>query len=288
MKGIVLAGGTGSRLSPLTLAFSKQLLPIYNKPLIFYPISTLMAAGIREIAIIATPKDIPLFKSMIGDGSRLGMSITYLPQNKPNGIAEAFIIAEDFISKQSTALILGDNLFYGVGLGRHLQEYQDLIGARIFGYQVKDPTQYGIVEIGDRGEIKSIEEKPIQPKSRIAVTGLYFYDQQVSELAKTLTPSSRGELEITDLNNLYLQNSNIEVSILTRGVAWLDTGDFQNLHNAATFVRTLEERQGMQIACLEEISWRNNWISDRMCVFVFDCCRSSFVIHLFESQEEAE
>jgi glucose-1-phosphate thymidylyltransferase len=262
MKGIVLAGGTGSRLSPLTLAFSKQLLPIYNKPLIFYPISTLMAAGIREIAIIATPKDIPLFKSMIGDGSRLGMSITYLPQNKPNGIAEAFIIAEDFISKQSTALILGDNLFYGVGLGRHLQEYQDLIGARIFGYQVKDPTQYGIVEIGDRGEIKSIEEKPIQPKSRIAVTGLYFYDQQVSELAKTLTPSSRGELEITDLNNLYLQNSNIEVSILTRGVAWLDTGDFQNLHNAATFVRTLEERQGMQIACLEEISWRNNWISD--------------------------
>ena len=192
MKGIVLAGGTGSRLSPLTLAFSKQLLPIYNKPLIFYPISTLMAAGIREIAIIATPKDIPLFKSMIGDGSRLGMSISYLPQNRPNGIAEAFIIAEGFISKQSTALILGDNLFYGVGLGRQLQEYQDLIGARIFGYHVKDPTQYGIVEIGDRGEIISIEEKPKHPKSRIAVTGLYFYDKQVSELAKTLTPSSRG------------------------------------------------------------------------------------------------
>jgi glucose-1-phosphate thymidylyltransferase len=262
MKGIVLAGGTGSRLSPLTLAFSKQLLPIYDKPLIFYPISTLMAAGIREIAIIATPRDIPLFKSMIGDGNRLGMSIKYLPQDRPNGIAEAFIIAEDFISNQSTALILGDNLFYGVGLGRQLQEYQDLNGARIFGYQVKDPTQYGIVEIDDMGKIKSIEEKPTQPKSRIAVTGLYFYDHQVSELAKTLTPSSRGELEITDLNNLYLQNSNIEVSILSRGVAWLDTGDFQNLHNAATFVRTLEERQGMQVACLEEISWRNNWISD--------------------------
>jgi glucose-1-phosphate thymidylyltransferase len=262
MKGIVLAGGTGSRLSPLTLAFSKQLLPIYDKPLIFYPISTLMAAGIREIAIVATPRDIPLFNSMIGDGSRLGMSICYLPQDKPNGIAEAFIIAEEFISNQSTALILGDNLFYGVGLGRQLRKYHHLDGARIFGYQVKEATNYGVVEIDSMGKIVSIEEKPSQPKSKIAVTGLYFYDQRVSELAKTLNPSARGELEITDLNNLYLQNSKIEVSILSRGVAWLDTGDFQNLHNAATFVRTLEERQGMQVACLEEISWRNKWISD--------------------------
>jgi glucose-1-phosphate thymidylyltransferase len=262
MKGIVLAGGTGSRLFPLTNAFSKQLLPVYDKPLVHYPISTLFAAGIRDIAIITTSRDIELFKTLLGTGKDYGVQFNYFIQSMPAGIPEAFLITEKFIGNSSVSLVLGDNIFFGSGLGRQLQAYKDVIGANIFGYEVKNPQDYGVATLDLNGNVRSLEEKPINPKSNLAVTGLYFYDNSVIERTKNLKPSRRGELEITDLNLSYLSDSALSLTRLPRGTSWLDTGTFQGLHDAASFVRVLEERQGTKIACLEEISWRNGWISN--------------------------
>jgi glucose-1-phosphate thymidylyltransferase len=262
MKGIVLAGGTGSRLFPLTNAFSKQLLPVYDKPLIHYPISTLFAAGIKDIAIITTPRDLELFKTLLGDGKDYGARFDYFIQPVPAGIPEAFLITEKFIGKSSVALILGDNIFFGSGLGRQLQVYKDVVGVNIFGYEVKNPQDYGVATVDLNGKVQSIEEKPINPKSNLAVTGLYFYDDSVVERTKNLKPSQRGELEVTDLNLSFLADNKLKLTRLPRGTSWLDTGTFQGLHDAASFVRVLEERQGTKIACLEEISWRNGWITD--------------------------
>ena len=261
MKGIVLAGGTGSRLFPLTLAFSKQLLPIFDKPLIFYPISTLMAAGINEILIITTPRDQELFQKLLGSGEQLGISISYAIQNDPKGIPEAFLIAKSFIADEKVALILGDNIFFGTGLGRNLKNFTEVFGAQIFGYEVTDPEKYGVAILDNRGSLLSLEEKPTNPKSNLAVTGLYFYDNSVIEKTKSLKPSHRGELEITDLNAAYLADQKLRIEILPRGTAWLDTGTFNGLNDASNFVRVIEERQGTKIACLEEISWRNGWIT---------------------------
>ena len=261
MKGIVLAGGTGSRLFPLTLAFSKQLLPIFDKPLIFYPVSTLMAAGIDEILIITTPRDQELFQKLLGSGEQLGISISYAIQNDPKGIPEAFLIAKSFIAEEKVALILGDNIFFGTGLGRNLKNFTEVFGAQIFGYEVTDPEKYGVAILDNRGSLLSLEEKPTNPKSNLAVTGLYFYDNSVIEKTKSLKPSQRGELEITDLNAAYLADQKLRIEILPRGTAWLDTGTFNGLNDASNFVRVIEERQGMKIACLEEISWRNGWIT---------------------------
>ena len=261
MKGIVLAGGTGSRLFPLTLAFSKQLLPIFDKPLIFYPVSTLMAAGINEILIITTPRDQELFQKLLGSGEQLGISISYAIQNDPKGIPEAFLIAKSFIAEEKVALILGDNIFFGTGLGRNLKNFTEVFGAQIFGYEVTDPEKYGVAILDNRGSLLSLEEKPTNPKSNLAVTGLYFYDNSVIEKTKSLKPSQRGELEITDLNAAYLADQKLRIEILPRGTAWLDTGTFNGLNDASNFVRVIEERQGTKIACLEEISWRNGWIT---------------------------
>ena len=261
MKGIVLAGGTGSRLFPLTLAFSQQLLPIFDKPLIFYPVSTLMAAGINEILIITTPRDQELFQKLLGSGEQLGISISYAIQNDPKGIPEAFLIAKGFIAEEKVALILGDNIFFGTGLGRNLKNFTEVFGAQIFGYEVTDPEKYGVAILDNRGSLLSLEEKPTNPKSNLAVTGLYFYDNSVIEKTKSLKPSQRGELEITDLNAAYLADQKLRIEILPRGTAWLDTGTFNGLNDASNFVRVIEERQGTKIACLEEISWRNGWIT---------------------------
>jgi glucose-1-phosphate thymidylyltransferase len=263
MKGIVLAGGTGSRLQPLTAVFSKHLLPVYNKPLIHYPLGTLMVAGIRDILIISTPQDQNLFRLLLGDGSELGINIQYAAQNKPAGIAQAFLIGEEFIGQEKVALILGDNIFFGTGLGRQLGEHLKTNGARVFGYEVNDPKRYGVAEIDSDGRVLSLEEKPISPKSNIAVTGLYFYDNSVVERTKHLKPSKRGELEITDLNISYLNSNKLNLNVLPRGTAWLDTGTFDALNDAANFVRVIEERQGTKISCLEEIAWRNGWLSDQ-------------------------
>ena len=260
MKGIVMAGGTGTRLYPLTKVLSKQLLPVHNKPMIYYPIATLMLAGIREIAIITRREDQDSFQKQLGDGKDLGVSFSYISQNSPNGIAEAFIIAEKFINNSNVALILGDNLFHGSGVGFKLKDATKTIGANIFATHVMDPENYGIVEIDDLGNPLSIEEKPQNPKSNLAVPGLYFYNNQVIEIAKNLKPSSRGELEITSINQRYLELNSLTVTVLERGTAWLDTGTFENLHSASTYIRILEERQGNKIACLEEISYRNEWI----------------------------
>lgn len=262
MKGIVLAGGTGSRLFPLTNAFSKQLLPVYDKPLVHYPISTLFAAGIREIAIITTPRDVELFKTLLGTGKDYGVDFKYFIQSVPAGIPEAFLITEKFVGNSSVALVLGDNIFFGIGLGRQLQANRNVIGANIFGYEVKNPQDYGVAKLDLNGNVMSLEEKPNDPKSNLAVTGLYFYDDSVIERTKILKPSQRGELEITDLNLSYLTDNALNLTRLPRGTSWLDTGTFQGLHDAASFVRVIEERQGTKIACLEEISWRNGWISD--------------------------
>lgn len=262
MKGIVLAGGTGSRLWPITKGVSKQLLPIYDKPLIHYPLGTLFLAGLKEILIITTPEDLSAFQRLLGDGSQYGASFTYETQEKPNGLAEAFIIGEKFIAGGNIALILGDNIFHGVGLGKQLKEIDSESGATIFAYKVADPERYGVIEFAEDGKVISIEEKPNNPKSNFVVPGLYFYDSQVVEIAKSIKPSKRGELEITSVNEQYLNSGQLTTKVLKRGTTWLDTGTIQTLHAAASYVQIIEERQGSKISCLEEISWRNGWISN--------------------------
>ncbi|WAB81871.1 glucose-1-phosphate thymidylyltransferase RfbA [Microcella daejeonensis] len=262
MKGIILAGGTGSRLHPLTIGVSKQLMPVYDKPMIYYPLTTLILAGIREILIITSPHDQEQFQRLLGDGSQFGIELTYKVQPSPDGLAQAFVLGEEHIGGDTVALILGDNLFYGQGMGSQLHRYHDVDGAAVFGYWVAEPSAYGVVEFDQHGVALSLEEKPEKPRSNYAIPGLYFYDNHVVEYAASLVPSPRGELEITDLNRLYLEAGKLKVEVLTRGTAWLDTGTFDSLNEASNFIETVQKRQGLSIGCPEEVSWRQGFLSD--------------------------
>lgn len=262
MRGIILAGGSGTRLHPITKAISKQLVPVYDKPMIYYPLSTLIASGIREVLVITTPHDAPQFERLLGDGSQFGIRLSYAQQPEPKGLAQAFTIGADFIGDDHVTLILGDNIFAGQGLGRTLRSLGERDGATIFGYRVSNPEAYGVVEFADDGRVRSIEEKPAQPKSHYAVPGLYFYDNKVVEIARTLRPSARGEYEITDVNRRYLEEGKLRVELLSRGTAWLDTGTFDSLNDANNFVRTLQARQGLQVGCPEEVAWRMGFLDD--------------------------
>lgn len=261
MRGIILAGGTGSRLHPVTLGVSKQLVPVYDKPMNYYPLSTLLLAGIRDILVITSPHDAIYFANLLGDGSQFGVSITYAQQPSPDGLAQAFILGADHIGNEPAALVLGDNIFYGPGLGNRFERFRDVDGAAVFGYWVADPTAYGVVEFDESGKAVSLEEKPSAPRSNYAVPGLYFYDNSVVEYAAGLKPSDRGELEITDLNRIYLEQGRLSVEVLLRGTAWLDTGIFDSLNDASNYVRTIESRQGLKISCPEEIAWRQDFLS---------------------------
>lgn len=262
MKGIILAGGAGTRLYPITKSISKQIIPIYDKPMIYYPLSVLMLSGIKEVLIISTPKDIHLYEDLFGDGSQLGMAIEYVVQPSPDGLAQAFLLGEDFIGNDNVCLVLGDNIFYGYGLSKQLTDAAKLTdGALVFGYYVNDPERYGVVEFSGEGRVVSLEEKPKNPKSNYAVTGLYFYSNDVVAKAKSLKPSARGELEITDLNKLYLEEKRLKVELMGRGMAWLDTGTHDSLMQASNFIATIEQRQGLKVACLEEIAYNNGWIN---------------------------
>ena len=262
MKGIILAGGSGTRLHPITRGISKQLMPVYDKPMVYYPLSTLLMAGIREVLIITTPQDLEQFERLLGDGSVWGIDISYATQPSPDGLAQAFIIGADFIGQDTVALVLGDNIFYGTGLGTSLRKNSDLEGGHVFAHYVSEPRAYGVIEFDDEGTVLSIEEKPAKPKSSYAVPGLYFYDNDVIEIARGLEPSSRGELEITGVNQAYLQRGDLTVTVMPRGTAWFDTGTFQGLLEASQFVHVIEARQGRKIGCVEEIAWRNGWLSD--------------------------
>jgi len=285
MKGIILAGGSGTRLHPITLALSKQLMPVYDKPMIYYPLSTLICAGIRDILIISTPQDLPLFKKLLGNGKKYGCDFRYAAQEQPNGLAEAFIIGKEFIGIDKVALILGDNIFYGSGLKELLQSNNNPDGGIIYAYHVKDPERYGVVEFDDNGKVISIEEKPENPKSNYAVPGIYFYDNSVVEIASNIKPSNRGELEITDVNNVYLQQGKLNVSILDKGTAWLDTGTFKSLMRAAQFVEVIEERQGLKIGSIEEAAYEMGYISNQQLITLAEpLLKSGYGKHLLKKE----